>query len=113
MIILLFYRPHGSMRGLRVFEYFIIGLVLSVVVCFCIQLSLVQDTPIGDVFMGYLPSGAVVEQQGLVSSLSQLSRLGFCCMLMPVQDSTKPAAFLAQQSCRTACTWAPVSCSLV
>ncbi|TQN65336.1 Manganese transporter SMF1 [Colletotrichum shisoi] len=65
MIILVFYRPHGSMRGLRVFEYFVIGLVLAVVVCFCIQLSLIEDTPVGEVFRGYLPSHAVVESQGL------------------------------------------------
>ncbi|KAK1473225.1 metal ion transporter metal ion transporter [Colletotrichum tamarilloi] len=65
MIILIFYRPHGSMRGLRIFEYFIIGLVLAVVVCFCIQLSLIKDTPVGEVFQGYLPSRAVVESQGL------------------------------------------------
>ncbi|WYZ42381.1 hypothetical protein EsH8_VI_000080 [Colletotrichum jinshuiense] len=65
MIILVFYRPHGSMKGLRFFEYFIIGLVLSVVVCFCIQLSLIRDTPVCEVFQGYLPSHAVVESQGL------------------------------------------------
>ncbi|KAH7146271.1 transporter smf2 [Dactylonectria macrodidyma] len=68
MVILLFYRPEKSMRGLRVFEYFIMCLVLGVVVCFCIQLSLIQDTPIGQVFKGYLPSGAIVEQQGLYQS---------------------------------------------
>ncbi|KAH6885423.1 metal ion transporter metal ion transporter [Thelonectria olida] len=65
MIILLFYRPHGSMRGLRVFEYFIVCLVLAVVVCFCVQLSLIEDTPVGHVFKGYLPSKALVEQKGL------------------------------------------------
>ncbi|GKT62981.1 manganese transporter pdt1 [Colletotrichum tofieldiae] len=64
MIILVFYRPHGSMRGLRIFEYFVIGLVLAVVVCFCIQLSLIKDTPVGEVFEGYLPSHAIVESQG-------------------------------------------------
>lgn len=66
MVILVFYRPHGSMKGLRVFEYFIVCLVLGVVVCFCIQLSLIQATPVGDVFKGYLPSSAIVEQKGLV-----------------------------------------------
>ncbi|GKT40609.1 manganese transporter SMF1 [Colletotrichum spaethianum] len=65
MIILIFYRPHGTMRGLRMFEFFVIGLVLGVVVCFCIQLSLIKDTPVGEVFRGYLPSHAVVESQGL------------------------------------------------
>lgn len=64
MIILIFYRPHGSMRGLRVFEYFIVCLVLAVVICFCVQLSLIEDTPVGHVFRGYLPSSALVEQMG-------------------------------------------------
>lgn len=65
MIILLFYNPNGSMRGLRAFESFVVLLVLAVVVCFCIQMSLIRDTAVGDVFRGYLPSRAVVEQQGL------------------------------------------------
>ncbi|TDZ99594.1 Manganese transporter SMF1 [Colletotrichum sidae] len=65
MVILVFYRPHGSMKGLRLFEYFIIGLVLAVVVCFCIQLSLIKETPVGEVFRGFLPSHAVVESKGL------------------------------------------------
>lgn len=64
MLILLFYQPHQSMKGLRVFEFFIVALVLGVVICFCIQLSLVKDTSIGSVFRGYIPSGAIVEQQG-------------------------------------------------
>jgi metal iron transporter len=65
MAILFFYRPDGSMRGLRAFEFFVVSLVLAVVICFCIQLSLIQATPVGDVFRGYLPSGAIVEQKGL------------------------------------------------
>lgn len=35
MIILLFYSPNGSMRGLRLFEASVAGLVLAVVICFC------------------------------------------------------------------------------
>ncbi|EFQ33905.1 metal ion transporter metal ion transporter [Colletotrichum graminicola] len=65
MIILIFYRPHGSMKGLRMFEFFVVGLVLAVVVCFCIQLSLIRETSVREVFQGYLPSHAVVESQGL------------------------------------------------
>lgn len=65
MIILLFYNPNGSMRGLRAFESFVVLLVLAVVVCFCVQMSLIRDTAVADVFRGYLPSRAVVEQQGL------------------------------------------------
>jgi len=64
MAILFFYNPSGSMRGLRLFEFFVCLLVLGVVVCFCIQLSLITDTSVSEVFRGYLPSGAIVEQQG-------------------------------------------------
>jgi metal iron transporter len=63
LVILLFYRPTGSMRGLRAFEFFVILLVLGVVVCFCIQLSLIRGTSVGTVFRGYLPSSVIVEQQ--------------------------------------------------
>jgi metal iron transporter len=64
MVILLFYNPDKSMRGLRIFEYFILCLVMGVVICFCIQLSLIQNTSVGEVFKGYLPSKSIVEQQG-------------------------------------------------
>lgn len=64
MIILFFYNPTGSMRGLRFFEYFVCLLVLAVVICFCVQLSLITGTSVGEVFRGYLPSSAIVEQQG-------------------------------------------------
>lgn len=62
--LLLFWRPNGSMWGLRLFEFFVIGLVLSVVVCFCIQLSLIENQSIGEVFRGYLPSSAIVQSNG-------------------------------------------------
>ncbi|KKA29013.1 hypothetical protein TD95_004540 [Thielaviopsis punctulata] len=65
MVTLIFYKPHGSMRGLRVFEIFIMCLVMGVVICFCIQLSMIQDTKVGSVFRGYLPSSAIIQSQGL------------------------------------------------
>lgn len=61
--LLLFWRPNGSMWGLRLFEFFVMALVLGVVICFCIQLSLIKDQPIGEVFRGYLPSSAVVQSE--------------------------------------------------
>lgn len=64
LLILLFYKPNGSMKGLRAFEMFVVALVLGVVICFCIQLSLIEDTPVGDVFRGYLPNSAIVESKG-------------------------------------------------
>lgn len=65
LLILLFYKPNGSMKGLRAFEMFVVALVLGVVVCFCIQLSLIENTSIGEVFRGYLPSSAIVQSEGL------------------------------------------------
>ncbi|KAG0648929.1 Manganese transporter SMF1 [Hyphodiscus hymeniophilus] len=65
LLILLFYRPNGSMKGLRAFEFFVMALVLGVVICFCIQLSLIKDTSVGEVFRGYLPSSAIVQSEGL------------------------------------------------
>ncbi|KAI1116433.1 natural resistance-associated macrophage protein-domain-containing protein [Nemania sp. NC0429] len=63
--ILFFYRPQGSMNGLRLFEVFVMLLVLTVVVCFAIQLSLIQDTAPGEVFRGYLPSDVITKSEGL------------------------------------------------
>lgn len=64
LFILIFYRPNGAMWGLRLFEFFVMALVLGVVVCFCIQLSLIKEQPIGAVFRGFLPSSAIVQSQG-------------------------------------------------
>ena len=68
LLILIFYRPNGSTRRLRAFEYFVMALVLGVVVCFCIQLSYIQDASVGEVLDGYLPSSAVVKGQGIYLS---------------------------------------------
>ncbi|KAK0617249.1 natural resistance-associated macrophage protein-domain-containing protein [Immersiella caudata] len=65
MAILFFYDPSGSMRGVRAFEFLVMMLVLAVVVCFCIQLSLIQNTSVGEVFRGYLPSSVLIEQKAL------------------------------------------------
>ena len=52
------------MRGLRVFEYGVMALVLGVVVCFCIELSLIRVTNVGSLFRGFLPSSALVQSEG-------------------------------------------------
>ncbi|KAI1318549.1 natural resistance-associated macrophage protein [Xylariaceae sp. FL0255] len=67
-LILLFYRPSGPMTGLRVFEVFVTGLVLAVVICFSIQLSLIHHDTVNaaaKVFRGYLPSGVITKSNGL------------------------------------------------
>lgn len=68
LIILIFYRPNGSMTHIRIFEYFVMALVFGVTICFCIQLSYLQDTSVGEVFRGYLPSSAVVDGNGIYLS---------------------------------------------
>ncbi|KAF2704440.1 natural resistance-associated macrophage protein [Pleomassaria siparia CBS 279.74] len=67
LIILIFYRPAGSMRALRTFEFFVMALVLGVVTCFAFELSKIK-APIGDVFKGYLPSSTLVQSQALYQS---------------------------------------------
>lgn len=64
LVILIFWRPDGKMKMLRVFELGVTLLVLGVTVCFCFQLSLIRGVAVGDVFKGYLPSSALVEGQG-------------------------------------------------
>jgi len=68
LLLLLFYRPNGTMMHLRLFEYFVMSLVFGVMVCFCIQLSYIRDTSAGEVFKGYLPSSAIVEGNGIYLS---------------------------------------------
>jgi metal iron transporter len=62
LIILVFYRPSGTMKALRAFEFFVMALVLGVVVCFAFQLSKIK-APVGDVFKGYLPSSTLIQSQ--------------------------------------------------
>jgi metal iron transporter len=72
LIILLFYRPNGSMTHIRIFEYFVMLLVFGVTICFCIQLSYIRNASVGDVFHGYLPSSAVVNGNGIYLSCGVL-----------------------------------------
>ncbi|KAL1959306.1 hypothetical protein VTO42DRAFT_2493 [Malbranchea cinnamomea] len=68
LVTLIFYNPQGSMKGLRTFEFFVATLVIGVVICFCIQLSMIEGTTVGEVLKGYLPSSAVVKSNGLYLS---------------------------------------------
>ena len=63
LVTLIFYDPPGSMKALRTFEFFVAALVMGVVVCFCIQLSMIE-TSVGEVMKGFLPSTAVVKSNG-------------------------------------------------
>ncbi|KAI8934518.1 hypothetical protein NX059_008217 [Plenodomus lindquistii] len=64
LVILFFYRPSGTMRALRAFEYFVVLLVIGVAICFCFELSKIEAS-IGEVFRGYVPSSTLVESQAL------------------------------------------------
>ena len=68
LVILIFYKPNGSMSRLRLFEFLVMALVLGVVVCFCIQLSYINNATVGEVFKGYLPSSAVIKGNGVYLS---------------------------------------------
>ncbi|KAL2071625.1 hypothetical protein VTL71DRAFT_12860 [Oculimacula yallundae] len=72
LFILYFYRPDGSMRGLRLFELFVGTFVIAIFICFCIELSYIKDTPVGHVFKGFLPSKAVFQGEGLYQSCAIL-----------------------------------------
>jgi len=63
LIILIFYRPTGSMRGLRAFELFVMALVLGVVTCFCFELSKLKGVSVGQVFRGYVPSSTLIRSK--------------------------------------------------
>jgi metal iron transporter len=65
LIILFFYDVEGmSMRALRIFEMFVVLLVLGVAACFCFELSRIQNVSVTEVLRGYLPSNAVVQPGG-------------------------------------------------
>ena len=71
LIILFFWSPSGSLKRLRYFEFFVVALVFGVVICFCVELSFIHDqnnTAVGEVLKGYIPSSAVVDGQGLYLS---------------------------------------------
>ncbi|PBP18601.1 metal ion transporter metal ion transporter, partial [Diplocarpon rosae] len=63
---LYFYRPGGSMRGLRCFELFLGIFVLVIFICFCIELSYITNTTVGHVFRGFLPSKTIFKGEGQV-----------------------------------------------
>jgi metal iron transporter len=77
IFVLIFYRPKGESKGLKAFEYFVAGLVLTVVISFCVELSLIKNTKVGDVFVGYLPSLALVQGNGFVPPISSFCFCSF------------------------------------
>ncbi|PMD25338.1 natural resistance-associated macrophage protein [Hyaloscypha hepaticicola] len=72
LFILLFYKPDGSLRGLRAFELFISTFVIGVFICFCIELSLITGTTARHVMDGFLPSREIFVSDGLYESCALL-----------------------------------------
>lgn len=72
LIVLLAYKPNGSMKGIRIFEAFVSLLVVLTVVCFTVELFYAKLGPAKEIFSGFLPSKAVFEGDGLYLSLAIL-----------------------------------------
>ncbi|SCV05552.1 LANO_0H10000g1_1 [Lachancea nothofagi CBS 11611] len=72
LVVLMAYKPNGSLRLIRWFEMFVSLLVIGTVICFSVELFSVSIDNIGDVFRGFLPSKAVVEGDGIYLSLAIL-----------------------------------------
>lgn len=72
LIVLLAYKPNGSMKGIRVFEAFVSLLVILTVACFTVELFYAKLGPAKEIFSGFLPSKAVFEGDGLYLSLAIL-----------------------------------------
>lgn len=72
LLVLMAYRPEGSLRGIRLFEFGVSLLVLAVVVCFSTMLAKLS-VPATDVLRGYLPNkvaftSGVYESVGIVGA---------------------------------------------
>lgn len=68
LLVLIFYRPNGSMKMVRYFEYMVSVLVMLVVACFAIELwNIKLDSKI-EIIKGFLPSSELLETQGLYLS---------------------------------------------
>ncbi|EDO16368.1 hypothetical protein Kpol_1051p17 [Vanderwaltozyma polyspora DSM 70294] len=72
LIVLIAYRPNGSLNLIRWFEAFVAVLVVMTVICFGIELFYVDLGPAKDIFKGFLPSRAAFEGDGLYLSLAIL-----------------------------------------
>ncbi|RKP06781.1 NRAMP family [Thamnocephalis sphaerospora] len=58
LLLLIIYRPHGSMRGIRIFEFLVIVMVTTVGLCFALELGYVK-APVDEVLRGFIPDAAL------------------------------------------------------
>ncbi|WBW74270.1 plasma membrane Nramp family manganese ion transmembrane transporter [Schizosaccharomyces osmophilus] len=72
LLVLIAWRPEGSMLGVRIFEAAVAMLVLVVAISFAVVLGRVHIGGAGQVFKGFLPSSTVFSREGLYSSIGIL-----------------------------------------
>ncbi|CAR29753.1 hypothetical protein ZYGR_0AD04370 [Zygosaccharomyces rouxii] len=72
LIVLMAYKPNGSLKWIRYFELFVSFLVFATVICFGLELMYADLGPSKDIWKGFLPSKAVFEGDGLYLSLAIL-----------------------------------------
>lgn len=71
-LILLLYRPNGTMRGIRWFEFSVSLLVFGVVLCFAVELAKTPHINGIEVIKGFIPSGVIFSGDGIFASLGIL-----------------------------------------
>ncbi|AMD22761.1 HHL009Wp [Eremothecium sinecaudum] len=72
LVVLMAYKPNGSLRELRYFELFVSVLVILTVVCFGVELFSVKIDSYGAILQGFLPSRIIFKGDGLYLSLAIL-----------------------------------------
>jgi len=71
-LVLLLYRPNGTMRGIRAFELSVSLLVMGVVICFSVELAKTPNIDVGELFRGFIPSSVIFTSDGIFASLGIL-----------------------------------------
>ena len=71
-LVLLLYRPNGTMRAIRAFELSVSLLVLGVVICFSVELAKTPNIDAGELFQGFIPSSIIFTSDGIFASLGIL-----------------------------------------
>lgn len=65
VFVMIFYRPKGQTKSMKAFEMFVAALIFVIVISFCVELSFIKGIAPGHILAGFLPSGAVVQGNGL------------------------------------------------
>jgi metal iron transporter len=71
-LILLLYRPNGTMRGVRWFEIGVSLLVAGIVVCFSIEMAKTPNIEGKEVMKGFIPSGVIFSADGIFAAVGIL-----------------------------------------